>query len=57
MDYSHLNRKLFSLRLKILEVAVGDNSFLGRWFRLFGIRLRKLSLPTEFNGLEVVRGS
>ena len=35
----------------MLMVTVGNNSFVGRWFHLFGARWRKLLFPTEFNGM------
>ena len=47
----HLSRELFSLRLNMLIVTVGDDSILGRWFHLFGARWRKLLFSTEFNGM------
>ena len=51
VDSSHLGRKLFSLRLNILVVTVGDNSMLGKWFHLYGANLRKLLLPTKCNSM------
>ena len=50
-DYSHLSRKLFNPRLNILVVTVGDNSFLGRWFHLFGAKWLTLLLPNECNDM------
>ena len=34
----YLSRTLFSLRLNMLMMTVGDNSILGSWLHLFGAR-------------------